>query len=255
MKNTFAYEKEFALAKKLIKLAYKKILKNHTANNVDVKLDESLVTNLDLACEQFVLTHLKKHFPSDNYVSEETNSLAKLKNRSWILDPIDGTNYFIKGYTHWAIQLAFYDEKEVKFSIVYLPKTKEFFECKKGMGVFLNGQLLPKRTQTAPRLSLVEYSGSKKATGEIDSYFKIFAALSGAVLMQNSPWAACYLFTNLAFGRSDVLVNSSFKLWDYLPGELMALEQGAVKTVINKHIVVYSVCPEITEKIKKACSK
>ncbi|MBD0306018.1 MAG: hypothetical protein ICV76_05635 [Nitrospiraceae bacterium] len=64
-----------------------------------VKQDRSPVTTADLEVNRLLHEMLMESFPSDGWLSEETpDDLTRLqKKRVWIVDPIDGTKYFMKG--------------------------------------------------------------------------------------------------------------------------------------------------------------
>ncbi len=53
-----------------------------------------IVTEADLASEQFILSELAAAFPSYGVMSEETNQRLSDKEWVWIVDPLDGTTNF-----------------------------------------------------------------------------------------------------------------------------------------------------------------
>jgi myo-inositol-1(or 4)-monophosphatase len=64
-----------------------------------IKKDRSPVTTADLAVNQILHEVLLAAFPHDAWLSEETpDDPRRLENkRVWIIDPIDGTKYFMRG--------------------------------------------------------------------------------------------------------------------------------------------------------------
>lgn len=70
--------------------------------------------------------------------SEATNS-ALTENPTWIIDPIDGTNNFIRHIPFIAISVAFVWKKEICLGIVYNPILNDFYSARHGTGAFLNG--------------------------------------------------------------------------------------------------------------------
>lgn len=71
--------------------------------------------------------------------SEATNS-ALTDNPTWIIDPIDGTNNFIRRIPFIAVSVAFVWRKEICIGIVYNPILNEFYSSRIGTGSFLNGK-------------------------------------------------------------------------------------------------------------------
>ena len=87
------YTKEFELAKKLMCEAYENIIKDCTREVVK-KPDKSLVTKLDTATEKYITDGIIGEFANDNFLTEEYHATGKLFDRTWIIDPIDGTTNF-----------------------------------------------------------------------------------------------------------------------------------------------------------------
>lgn len=59
---------------------------------------------------------------------------------TWIIDPIDGTNNFIRRIPFVAISVAFVYKKEICIGIIYNPILNEFYSTRIGAGAFLDGK-------------------------------------------------------------------------------------------------------------------
>lgn len=59
---------------------------------------------------------------------------------TWIIDPIDGTNNFVRRIPLIAISVAFVVQKEICFGFIYNPILDEFYSARLGRGAFLNGK-------------------------------------------------------------------------------------------------------------------
>jgi histidinol-phosphatase len=73
---------------------------------VDRKPDRSPVTDADLAVEDAVREVLTRERPGDVAVGEERGGDSSEATRVWVLDPIDGTNNFLRGIPAWATLIA-----------------------------------------------------------------------------------------------------------------------------------------------------
>lgn len=71
--------------------------------------------------------------------SETTNN-ALTEDPTWIIDPIDGTNNYIRRIPFVAISVAFVYKKEICIGCVYNPILDEFYTARLGGGAFLNGK-------------------------------------------------------------------------------------------------------------------
>ena len=70
------------------------------------KGDGSPVTEADLAVEEALLRMLAAERPDDHVLSEERGVIGGTGTRRWLLDPIDGTSYFLDGSSAWGSHIA-----------------------------------------------------------------------------------------------------------------------------------------------------
>ena len=87
---------------KIILEAGSRVLKGFNKKKIVKKKEgNELYTQLDLSTEKYLIKNFKKLLPNCNFISEETNNKKEIdnKNFTWIIDPIDGTNNFIKSPT------------------------------------------------------------------------------------------------------------------------------------------------------------
>ncbi len=79
-----------------------------------------LVTNLDLAVQDFLVRGLGRAFPEDAFLAEEMKLEADVTQGAvWILDPIDGTNNLVAQRENFAIMLAFFNHGQPGFAFIY----------------------------------------------------------------------------------------------------------------------------------------
>ena len=89
------YKRELAFLENTLKTAYTRFAENDLA--ISEKAEFDIVTNIDLAIERYFREELLKMFPEDRVLGEEYSSEISLQDRTWILDPIDGTFNFSVG--------------------------------------------------------------------------------------------------------------------------------------------------------------
>ena len=239
------YLEEFEFAKQIINEAYENIIKK-PITNIEIKRDKSLVTNIDIECEKFILSQIHEKYPNDNFVSEETNPKNEVKSRTWLLDPLDGTICFIKKFKNWSIQLAFVDENETQFAIIYFPDNNECFTCYKGNGVFLNSKKISKVPIVDKSQCVVEYCG-RAIYKKIDITGGFCNILKDEVPIQMFLASASGSFCNLIAQRTNFLISTNKNPWDIIPGRLMCEEMGAKFITTEYGINFYSFCPEVED--------
>lgn len=76
------------------------------------------------------------------FIAEESENLnrALSADPTWIIDPIDGTNNFIRRIPFVAISVGFVWKYEICIGIIYNPILNEFYSARIGTGAFLNGK-------------------------------------------------------------------------------------------------------------------
>lgn len=216
-----------------------------------LKPDSTFVTSMDIAIEDYLTSNLKNKFPNDNFLTEEKYNDRYLENRTWIIDPIDGTNHFIKSTNFYATQIAFYDKGTTMFSVIYIPTTDELYYAINNGGAYLNNnKILPK--ENAPiKETMIEFCGSIfKYTDEKFEYIKKFfnkddniQSILDIIYINSSSIA----FTNLATEKVDGLITSVTSPWDILPGDLLCKEIGCkiYDLDFNSHLKLYTSNEEV----------
>lgn len=105
---------------------------------------EPQTSQADYAANEKIYSTLKQHFPSDGYISQEGAPLAPamphLKTeRSWVVDPLDGTGTYAEGDTdEYGIHIALVDHAtgEVVVGVNYYPAQDITYFAIKSHGAF-----------------------------------------------------------------------------------------------------------------------
>lgn len=222
----FRYNEELMLAIELVKNAAF-ALQRKLNTSISVKADKTFVTDSDLFVEELITKGIKAKFIKDNFVTEEFNSKNKISDRTWIIDPIDGTAHYMKKSIYWSIQLAFIDNEETQFSIIYVPKLDELYFGLKDRGVYLNYQKIELSKPKSISESTAEFCGSLcKCRDERKEVFnKLLNNPQGIANFMHIN-SCSFAFANLLSGRTDTLILSAKKPWDVIPGTFMLKEVG-----------------------------
>ncbi len=199
------------------------------------KADRSPVTSADLAANEILRHALTTAFPDDGWMSEESpDTPARLaRSRVWIVDPIDGTQYFIKGVPQYAISVALVDHTQPVLGAVYNPATEELFSAIRGRGACLNGEPLPAPTgPTGDRLSILV--NPARLNGDALRPFACHARL-------RPMGSIAYSLALVAAGRADGAVNfDSLHEWDVAAGWLLVNEAGGTTSDSHGRGIAYN---------------
>jgi len=106
------YDHELRVASELARAAGAAILE-HYEGPLHIKQknyddDTEPVTQADMIANELIVTGLKREFPDDGILAEESVDTKRRleKSRVWMVDPLDGTNGFIDGNGDFAVQIG-----------------------------------------------------------------------------------------------------------------------------------------------------
>jgi len=196
----------------------------------------NFVTEYDRAVQKFLFSELGRLFPDAYFVGEEDGAVDFEKvrlGRSFIIDPIDGTQNFIKHFRHSAISVAMCEDGEVVLGAVLNPYTGELFYAERGKGAFcMEGdteRLL--RVSENPLCDGIILFGSSPYRKELhDRSFSVLRTLFDHGLDMRRCGAAALDFCMIADGRAEVYFEMSLYPWDYAAGMLILREAGGTVT-------------------------
>ncbi|THF70564.1 3'(2'),5'-bisphosphate nucleotidase CysQ [Deinococcus sp. Arct2-2] len=133
------------------------LLLSHLARGLIVEYKtsaEDTVTAADREASALIVAGLKAAFPGDGLLSEEEtdspeNKAERLgRERVWIVDPIDGTNDFVKGTADFSVSIGLAVGGEPVLGVVFAPASGELFAGMVGAGVTKNGERISVSTRS-----------------------------------------------------------------------------------------------------------
>ncbi len=199
--------------------------------NVQQKGFHDLVTDADLATEETILGYLRDNLPDDEILAEETASEGKLtNNRTWIVDPIDGTTNFAHDFPIYCVSVAMWEYKQPKVAVVIEVNRNEEFTATAGEGAKLNGKPISVSDTTKPRNAFVATGFPYNDLSVVDPYLELFRHLMEELQGIRRPGAASFDLCCVACGRFDGFYEYSLHAWDVAAAALIIKEAGGVVT-------------------------
>ena len=195
--------------------------------NVSFKLKEfryDIKLKQDIESEKIIIEEIKKFFPDDSFLSEETGFLENKKDNLWVIDPLDGTLNFSREIPHCCVSIAFLGEKE-KFGIIYDFFRDEIFVGKKGVGAYLNDKKIQVSNVSKIEDSILGIGfmiGEKEINYGVDILNKIIKKVKRIRMMGSAGLDFAYLSS----GRIDFLIHLNLKRWDYEAGRIILEQAG-----------------------------
>ncbi|XP_058838748.1 uncharacterized protein LOC131696225 [Topomyia yanbarensis] len=240
--NDQEIEEAFQLAVKLTKQCGPIVLEGfqNSLKHVETKGRHwDIVTEYDRRVEDVLIKGLLERFPSHRMLGEESASDANQKEPldkrpTWIIDPIDGTNNFVRGVKFIAISVALVVDGDLKIGIISNPCLDEFYTAVKGKGAFLNGKQIHtsgieelKSALVGHEFSIASYLAARPYIfGRGIEFIKECTGL-------RAFGSAALTLAYVASGNIDCYSIEHLKPWDIAAGALLVREAGGVVTHIN----------------------
>lgn len=96
------------------------------------------VTAADFELSKLLVKALTLRFPNDTIVSEEdaSHSSSKKTSRVWLIDPIDGTDNYIKNDGQWSVMVGLLVDLKPVFGWVFAPANMTIYYGGPGYGAY-----------------------------------------------------------------------------------------------------------------------
>lgn len=198
------------------------LLKGYGSIEHQLKDDKSVVTEMDLLVERRLQTILAGIDPSIGFGGEETGVDYNQKT-FFLVDPIDGTESFIRGLPFSTTMVTLIDNNEPVLAIIYNFFLDEYYLAIKGAGATMNGH--PIRVSNRPLDRAYIMLGADVSQPSVaDLNGKLRTIVKGMPKMLSSGFE----HSAVARGSIDgtVILRPKGHPWDYAPGALLIREAG-----------------------------
>ena len=186
-----------------------------------------VVTAYDRQVQDFLVGKFGEALPGAHFFCEEKELEDSLgAEHVFIIDPIDGTMNFVRGFFQSCTSVAYMSRGEIKAGVVYNPHTGEMFSAVKGGGARLNGREI--KSADAPLGEVVCCFGTSPYYPEAtDETFRAVRYLFDNSLDIRREGSAAMDLCSIAMGRAGMFYETVLSFWDYAAGMLIASEAGA----------------------------
>src|SRR5690606_35833344 len=111
------------------------------ALNVVEKERMDYASEVDGLAEEAIIKELRRANPDYAILGEEGG--AQKGNRgpsrhTWVIDPLDGTSNYLRGFPHWCVSIALCEGPEPIHAVIFDPLRNELFTASRGSGAQLN---------------------------------------------------------------------------------------------------------------------
>lgn len=187
-----------------------------------------VVTEYDRRVQKLLERRILAAVPDARFFCEEMDERDDLNaERLFIIDPIDGTMNFVRGFNHSCVSVAYAERGTVQAAAVFNPYMNELFSAVRGGGAFLNGK--PIHADNSPLSDTVVCFGTAPYLPEVQERgFALLRRLFFASLDVRREGSAELDLCSVAAGRAGLYMELSLSLWDYAAGALIVTEAGGV---------------------------
>jgi histidinol-phosphatase len=222
-----------------VKAAQSIILRYYQSElSVAMKEDQTPVTVADQQAEDIIKQTILAAFPDHTFFGEEGEKvdLQNHKGFTWIIDPIDGTKSFIRGFPLFGTLLALLHDGELIVGVSNAPVWGELIYAAKGEGAFLNDTRLSVSSIAAID-EAYQSNGRLKYFEDIDKMPQLLA------LSRKARWARglgdFWIYHLVAQGKVDIMMEGSVKFWDIAAAKVIVEEAGGTMTQLDGQPITY----------------
>jgi histidinol-phosphatase len=107
---------------------------------VTIKADQSPVTAADVESEEVIRRIITARFADHGFYGEETGRSGEDAEYLWLVDPIDGTKAFVRGYPFFSTQIALMRRGELLLGVSSAPVYGELMFAEAGHGAWFGDE-------------------------------------------------------------------------------------------------------------------
>lgn len=200
--------------------------------SVEYKADASPVTEVDIAAEKTIKGVLQSRFPDHGFFGEETGRSNNDSDYLWLVDPIDGTKSFVRGYPMFSVQIALMHKGELILGVSSAPcwndNRGETLHAEKGQGAWLDGQRLSVSSTSAIEKTTLSTGNLASLARQPEAWSRLGALIPR--LHRIRGYGDFLHYHLLASGRIDAIVESDVNILDIAALTVILREAGAVFT-------------------------
>ena len=197
---------------------------------VEIKDDASPVTIADREAEQAILSVLRNSYPDHAVYGEEFGRSGDSE-FLWLVDPIDGTKAFVRGYPVFSTQIALMHRGALVLGVSSAGQFGERASARLGGGAWINGERV--RIGPAGQLADAQLSIGNVKTLAADArrWSELGALIRGA--NRTRGYGDFLHYHYLARGAVDAVIESDVHILDIAALAVIVREAGAVVTDLS----------------------
>ena len=190
---------------------------------VSMKPDATPVTRADVESEEVIHRIIAAAFPDHGFYGEETGRRGLEAEYVWLVDPIDGTRSFVRGYPFFSTQIALMHNGRIIVGVSSAPAFGEIAWAERDHGAYLDGHRC--RVSNIAKLEEAAVSSGNLRTLASGPRWADWAQVVKKVARIRG-YGDFYHYHLLASGRIDGVLESDVNILDIAALSLIVEEAG-----------------------------
>jgi myo-inositol-1(or 4)-monophosphatase len=232
-----------------------------------LKDDGSVVTLVDQTIEAALREYIATHFPEDSIVGEEGVNFEGTSSFVWHIDPIDGTDNFLRKIPFCAVSVArLGDTVEDSFAVIHNPITRHTFASLMENGVYENERVTNLSAEPLGGKYTISVGAGRGEDWMSPARFRIMEAMSLRYGRCKAYGSTALELAYLAAGRIDAYLTYGLYSYDYAAGFFLVRAaggtistfedgawhsfEGSIKSLCDTHgKIIFASHPDIHEEM------
>jgi myo-inositol-1(or 4)-monophosphatase len=199
-------------------------------DDADLKARNDWVSRADRESEDAIMAAIRELSPGDAFLGEESGASAGSNDRTWVIDPLDGTSNYLQHFPFWSVSIALRERGETVAGVVYEPLRDLFFTAGRGAGAFRNNARMRISSQETLEGSFIATGFPFRAQEYVAPYVAIFTDVIRTSKGVRRAGSAALDLAYTAASIFDGFFEMHLAPWDVAAGALLVTEAGGVVT-------------------------
>ena len=195
------------------------------ALNVVQKGRMDYASEVDGDAEKVIVKELKRAYPEYGIFGEE-GGIQGVNRMMWVIDPLDGTSNYLRGFPHYCVSIALVENGEPTDAVIFDPLRNELFTASKGAGAVLNDRRIRVAERKDLEGTMIHTGFAPRERARASAQLKCVDSLLVQAEDVRRTGSAALDLAYVACGRLDAYFEAGVKAWDIAAGVLLVREAG-----------------------------
>lgn len=195
---------------------------------ITAKNTHEYFSEVDIKAEQIIINAIHKAYPEHSILAEESGYQEGNGEFTWIIDPLDGTSNYLRGFPFFSVSIALKVKNRIEHAVIADPLRHEYFTASRGRGARLNDRRIRVSKQTQLNACLLGTGVPFRDMALAQRYLPTYEALMGKCAGVRRTGSAALDLAYVASGRLDGFWEPGLRPWDIAAGSLLILEAGGL---------------------------